>query len=221
MALPTTNLVAHFDASDTDNLFTTWTAGGNSGVPSDDDEVQAWEHEGDGSVGDRMWVYESTASNSPRWRSVTPLMQLPCLEFDNEQPDVYGLYSQSGGVGILSDLISASACTIAAAFRATGGSANSASPWLNHVLFGELLGYFSLGVRADGGGNFYLQLYNWDGNLDVVEIQINLFTNYVVIAKHAGGNLDLTLITDGVGSESSATPVASGEIGRASCRERV
>lgn len=215
MALPTTDLTAHFDASDTDKVFTTLNGGGSgvhTGTPGDGDSVQAWDDEGDGSASDLVWAY---VSNGPEYRSGTPLMQLPCLDFNPASSDIFQLYTQNGGSGKSVDtLISASQFTVAMSLYVEGivNDANSANVYANNRIWGDVGGYVGLFLRTNGSGQYYLQLYNWDGNQDYTELEISLNTSYVVIAHHEGGTLYMTLITDGAGTEiNTDEPYVSGD----------
>lgn len=209
MALPTTNLTLHCDASDTGQLFTTLNGGGSgihTGTPGDGGAVQVWDDEGDG-IADVALVYVTTGTE-PNYRSGTPLMLLPCLDFDGSADEIE-VVTQMGGAKAISTLLAAGAKTIAIAFYVEAATLNSGNPYSNHILFGDTGQFLSLSVRTSGGV-YFLQFYNWDGNVDVVELSLNLSTSYVVVATHNGTNLTLTLITDNGGSETSATPVASG-----------
>src|SRR5262245_3360792 len=115
MALPTTNLTLHCDASDTDKVFTTYNASGShTGTPSDGSTVEVWDDEGDG-VSDVAMIYTSAR---PVYRSTTPLMLNPCLDFAGAgSNEFYASFNQTGlAAKAVSTFVSASAHTMAIAF---------------------------------------------------------------------------------------------------------
>src|SRR5262245_55838325 len=118
MALPTTNLTLHCDASDTDKLFTTYSAAGtHSGTPSDGNAVQVWDDEGDG-IADVALVFPS-ATREPLFRSgASALMKTGLTELDYDGTnDELQTYVQDGDpIRASSDFISNSAATLAMVF---------------------------------------------------------------------------------------------------------
>ena len=201
-SLPTTNLTLHCDASDTDKLFTTYNVSGvHSGVPADGGAVQVWDDEVDG-IADIAMIYAASGTE-PSYRSITPLMLNPCLDFDGSDDQLIA-YNQIGTLTkVLSDLITNSDFTLFVAFYAESITANTAAIYNNHVVFGDNGQYMGLLLRIVSGQAKVIA-YNWDGNADSVEIDISVSTSYVARIRHTGGNLYLSI---NGGSESS---VASG-----------
>lgn len=202
MALPTTNLRLHVDASDTDKLFTTFSGSGvHTGTPSDGSLVQVWDDEGDG-IANVALIY-NTAGQTAAWRTTTPLMLHPCLDFDGSD-DFYSAYTQTGGaVKAVSDFITASAFTVLVAFRAESITSTGAAS-AGHILLGDDGGYFGLSLR-NVSGQRKISGYNWDGTSDVVQSDISENTDYVVMYRHESGNLYMS-----INGGSEVGPVASG-----------
>lgn len=204
MALPTVGLTLHADASDTDRLFTTanTSTGVHTGTPADGGVVTVWDDEGDG-ISDVCLAWFS-ATTRPLYRSSTPLMRYPCLDFDGTD-DYLRAVSQNLSVNrILSSFISASAYTTLAAFYAELIDGNPAGIYSNRALLADANARYGIFFRDAGGGPRVLA-YNFDGTVDFVELPCTVGATHVVQTRHAGGNLYLSL--DG-GAEVS---VASGD----------
>ena len=205
MPLPTTNLTLHLDASDTDKLFTTWVNGGaHTGTPADGNAVQAWSRETDGSLTPAHAAYNS-GTTAPAYRSGTPLMLLPCLDFDgtNDEMRIVGdaTVTDYRNDGLI---FAASGKTIIVAFYAesitlTGGTDSC------HSIIGNDSGYFNLYCR-DEAGTKKLKFFNYDGTVNNVDQTITAGTTVVACARHDGTNVYLSV--DG-GSESSTASGAS------------
>lgn len=200
MALPTTNLTLHLDASDTDKLFTTWVDGGShTGTPGDGSAVQAWSRETDGSVNPAHAAYQ-TGTTAPVYRSSTPLMALPCLDFDgsDDYMVVVGNATVNDNLGA-NNFVGLSAKTILlAAYFETIASTQTAAQDNDGVIGGA--SHFGIFVK-DSGGTKKVMWTAYDGAWgDVVEQTITTGTTVVICARHDGTNLYLSV--DG-GSESS------------------
>jgi hypothetical protein len=208
MPLPTTNLTIHLDASDTDKLFTTWVDGGShTGTPADGNSVQAWVRETDGSVTPANAVYYG--GNAPVYRSGTPLMLLPCLDFDGTN-DGMVLANNTDETGYLgsSNFFSTTARTILVAFygesiTATNATASTAID--NHGLICTDT-HFTISLRNDGGQR-KAQVAAHDGAWKMAETNISEATSHVLCVRHDNTNLYISV--DG-GSETSA---ACGTVG--------
>jgi hypothetical protein len=210
MPLPTTNLTLHLDASDTDNLFTTWAdGGGHSGTPADGNAVQVWRRESDGSVTPANAAYNG--GNAPAYRSGTPLMLLPCLDFDgtNAAMAVVSDTTVASYIGP-SSFFSTTARTILVSFYGESITASNA---------GAAGGYSNHGITA-GDDKWYLNCYNsggqrkvqfgaHDGSWKMVEVNISEATSHVVKARHDGANLYLAV--DGGAESSVACGTLSGD----------
>jgi hypothetical protein len=209
MPLPTTNLTLHLDASDTDNLFTTWVNGGpHTGTPADGNAVQAWKAETDGSVTPCNGAYFIDSSGSPVYRSGTPLMDLPCLDFDGSTSQM-GIVSDAtvSSYRDSSNFFSTTARTMLAVFYAesiTATNAGAVGGYSNHgIVSAEDKWYLNC---YNSGGQRKVQFGAHDGSWNMVEVNISEATTHVVKARHDGTNLYLAV--DG-GAESS---VACGTI---------
>jgi hypothetical protein len=216
MPLPTTNLTLNLDASDTDNLFTTWAdGGGHSGTPADGNAVQVWRRESDGSVTPCNAAYSGGAA--PAYRSTTPLMLLPCLDFDGTDDEMRVVSDATvTSYRDSSQFFSTTARTILGAFYAESITATNA---------GAAGGFSNQGVTA-GDDNWYINVYNsggqrklqlgaHDGSWKMVEVNIGEGATHVFKARHDGTNLYLAV--DG-GAESS---VACGTISGSSSQVRI
>jgi len=200
MPLPTTSLTLHCDASDTDKVFKTLDGGGaHSGTPGDGDVVQVWDDEGDG-IADVCLKYNGSAT-APAFRSSSPLMLDSCLDFDGSD-DVLVATTQNGGAAkALSQFISSSAFTAIVAFYAESiTNTDGSAPYNNHAVIADNGGFWGIHLR-DASGQKKVQCYNWDGNADFVELNINTGESVVIMFRHEGGNLFASV---NGGSESSA-----------------
>jgi len=195
MPLPTTNLTAHFDASNNDDVIKT---GSTSAV--DGETVEEWEDD-DGK--DLSFWYLSDPSAEPTYRTSVPLMALACLDFDGTN-DRMGLYDSAGVTPkSLANVLSASAKTVLLSIYVEAIVGSDASAFNNDGIFVDSGQFFGLHVKSVAGVHT-LQGYNWDGNEDKVEATISLATSYVVMLRHNGTNLYMAI---NGGAESS---VASG-----------
>lgn len=197
-SLPTTNLTLHTDASDTDHIFTTFNGSGvHSGTPTDGSDVQAWDDEGDG-IADVVWQFQVV----PQWRSTTPLMLLPCIDFDGTE--YYQLKTQTGAAAkALSDLITASAFTMLFAVYPESVTLSDPSPDSNHSILADGGGFFGVTLKLVSGVPKAL-VYNYDGAMDEVTATVTVNATNIIMVRHESGNL---FISVNGGAESS---VASG-----------
>lgn len=207
-SLPTANLTGHFDASDTGNIWKFYQAGTpyHNGVPVDADLVEMWEDDD----GKDLTLYG--VGTAPTWRSTTPLMSLPCLDFDGTDDSCRFLVKSTVAPKTFSSLITASAFTILISFRVDAINTTTSVITSNDALIAESAGYFGIHLRDDSG-TYKVRVYNYDGTEDIINLTISLSTNYVLMVRHESGTLYASL--DG-GSESSVasgdTQVTSGEL---------
>lgn len=201
MALPTTNLTFHADASGGGDVWVNYqsTAPYHNTPAGDGNIVDIWddvEHGGYSSFG----FY----SFGPTYKVTTPLMPLPCLRWDGTNHsrlmDDPGTAFQPASL-----FVNPGAKTFIFAIYAESITTNGANNWENQALIAEGGGFFALAVRDAGGGAYKVIAYNYDGNQDSVELPLALNTTTVVTMRHDGTNLYIS--TDG-GAESS---VASGD----------
>jgi hypothetical protein len=209
MPLPTTNLTLHLDASDADRLYTTWAdGGGHSGAVSDGSLVQVWKAEADGSVSPANAAYQG--GNAPTYRSTTPLMDLPCLDFDGTLAQMRIVDdTNTASYRDSSNFFSTTARTILAAFYAesiTASNAGAVGGYSNHGLISAEDKWY-LNLRNDAGQR-KIQFGAHDGTWRMVEVNISEATSHVVKARHDGTNLYLAV--DGGAESSTACGTISG-----------
>lgn len=198
MALPTTGLTGHFDASDTDNLWKTFVSGGpHTDTPVDGDSIQVWGNE---TGADRIFKH-FTVGTAPVWRQTTPLMLLPCLDFTGGQRLV--LTNNTNTSQPLSTLIANNAFTVLIAFYAETVTSTTGTVYNGHPLINDTGQFWGLFLRLIGGIP-KLSVYNWDGSADVVTLDSTVSASHVVMIRHQSSILYISL--DG-GTESS---IASG-----------
>lgn len=182
----------HFDASDTDNIFTT--AGEPpSGAPADGNDVQQWEDE---SL--TLW-WSGTAA--PNYRTTSGLL-LPALDF-NGSTDLLELRTTGSAARTLDQFFAVGAKSILIVLRLDENcdGADDNEPWLNDTIINDgTQQLWGIHCWIDTGQN-KLQLYNWDGNGDIVTLNVSINTNYVVGFRHDGTNLHGSL---NCGSETTA-----------------
>jgi hypothetical protein len=206
-AAPTRNYI--FNASDNDNVYSTTNAVDGQNVTLWVEESATWEWY----EGAYTFLGVPITANGPTYKTVTPLMALPCLAFNGTTEHLPGIlrYSAAGGGtsgsfksfdGVFQD----DAKTIIMAIYVEGATANSASAWLNHGIFCDQQDGFGIFVR-NNSGTYKVQAFSWHyPTASVVELTISLNTTYVVCARHDGVNLYLSL--DG-GTESSIAALPS------------
>jgi hypothetical protein len=205
MALPTTNLTLHLDASDTDKLFTTWVDGGShTGTPADNGTVQAWSAETDGSVTPAHAAYGgAVAGREPNYRSGTPLMLLPCLDFDGTE-DELRLVNNTNSTTYYNtgSFMGDAAKTIIFAAWPESITLEQADPVENHIVVGTS-NDFVVGFKIVSTVKKAF-ISNHDGAWKTVTVNATEGAANVVCARQDGSNLYISV--DG-GAESS---VASG-----------
>ena len=203
MPLPTTNLTLHLDASDTDTLFTTWADGGShTGTPADGNAVQAWSRETDGSVNPAHATDGS--ARYPAYRSSTPLMLLPCLDFDgsDDQLQVVNDTNQTTYVGT-SSFLGGQAKTILIAFYAESITDTAIG---SHGLIG---GDSSFGLcLRDVSGTKKVGAIN-NGGSDAVELTVSTATTHVACMRQDTSNIYLSV--DGGAESSTASTFSSAD----------
>jgi hypothetical protein len=202
MPLPTTNLTFHLDASDTDKLFTTFVNGGpHTGTPVDGNEVQAWAAETDGSVSPANAGRPD--GQAPNYRSTTPLMLLPCLDFDGaDQMTVCTDTSYDTLIGTNQFFGTQTKTILLAIYPET--ISGTASPVTDND---ALIALYDDGLHVwnDGGTRKATFSIN-DGSLKSVSVTIGTGATYVLCARQDSSNIYLSV--DG-GSEVSAACGAS------------
>jgi hypothetical protein len=194
--LPLTNLSMHFDASEIDDLKTTYVLGGpHTGTPSDGDDVSVW-LEGEGAD---LIFKQSGSEPLPDLRSTTPLMALQCIDFPGTASTHRMVLTNNGGVNrALSDIITASAYTMLISFLPE--TITSTSPnYQGQPLIGDGAGYWGV-FLANVSGVPHVIGFNYIGIAYYVMLPCSAGSSHVVMVRHESGSLYISL--DG-GSESS------------------
>lgn len=190
LSVPSYGQTIHFDASDTSNIFT---MAGNppTGTPSDGSLVEEW-------TADTPANTSMASAAGATWRSPCTLL-LPCLDFDGAD-DLYGLQdTDDGGTRSLDTIINNNAFAVLISLRLDGAPAiNDANPYDNDCIICDNDGYWGIYARND---NPSLQFYNYDGNEDIVSLNVSADTNYIVGFRHESGSIFGSL---NCGSETSA-----------------
>ena len=195
-ALPATNLTLHLDASNNGTLFKTYVSGGpNTGVPVNDDVIEAWE---DATGANRIGKKFST-NNLPLVKIAAPLMPLQCLEYTVAASKGMILTDKSGSQLNASTILSSSAFTVFVAYYATSIGGPAAPSYTTPGPFADSGGYWGL-HNANIAGVESIAAYNYDGTGAYVTAPAPINATHVAMMRHESGNLYLSV--DG-GSESS------------------
>ena len=204
------SLTAQFYAGDTDKLWTAYSAGGtHTGVPTNGSTVVVWQDEA--TTGARNLALHTTGTgfSPPNFR--TPgSMKLPSLEF-NGTTQSYQLYNNVITTAVaLSGILANNGKTIIMAVRFNVAGTNSASIWENAALFADdPNGYMGIHFKTVSGVHSLIA-YNWDGNADTCSINVSLDTNYIIMVRHDGTTLNLSVLSGNDGGTRSNASVASG-----------
>ncbi len=215
MALYTTNLTTHIDASDTTRAFSTFVAGGShTGAPPGDGvatEVLKYQADSTNTTNSYLYCYSPASTSAPLYKSTSTPMVRTCVYFDGVG-NTLGLYGNSGSpTGLFSDVFSVSAKGVIIALRIVSASLNSANPWENHVVFTDTHRECGILVRKSGSQH-YIYAYNYSGSAATVEFAVNANTDYVMTLTHNGTNLIARLSDGQTGSTASgATDSDSGQ----------
>jgi hypothetical protein len=189
MSLPTTNLTLHLNASVNTNI---WKNSNGTGVPVDGDAIQRWDDEGDG-IGDIAMI--GVGANSTIWRQSTPLMRLPCLDFNGSVDEFTCRNDADSANHPISDLITNSAFTVAVAVYPEVIASSNANTYDNDAIFIDTGGFWGL-VTKDVAGVKQIRGYNWDGSDDSIGATVATGRTWIAIYRHDTGNLKLTVIAD-------------------------
>lgn len=142
-----------------------------------------------------------------------------CADFDGSNDSLVSVatsnfFTSSSGALVVSVIIDAA-------------SANSATSFQNHAIFYDPSGIFmGLFARALSGVTFYA--YNWDGNEDNTTVTGSVGTAYVLMWRHHGGNLYVSInggtetsVASGNTSNMASLLRLSGGSGSAACNMKV
>lgn len=186
-ALPL-NVSGHFDASDTDHIWTTLTgvAPYHSGVPVDGSAVQVWDDE-DGL--DLAAIYHTTTAQSPLWRTggSSPMAQ-PCLHFDGTR--LLLCQEDDGGSLTLSDFFEATEFAILVAFRVTSVTTDFApdQSFQNEMIITDADSFWGLSLRNDSG-TYTVTFGVFDTAQRNVILPISLAHDYVLYSQLVDGQM--------------------------------
>lgn len=195
------SLMLHVDASDIDNIWTTFQSSGvHTGVPSDGSAIEIWDDEGDGVTN---VVLRGSGAAAPSWRSTTPLLLLPCIDFDGTNSQYTANVQNGSSSRPLSTFITAAACTVIISFYAESITNTNVS-YAAHALIADGGGYWGIFLKNVSGQRKAV-FYNYDGSEDIVEANISENTRHVVMARHDAGNLYISM-----NGAAEIGPVASG-----------
>jgi hypothetical protein len=204
--LPTTDMVTNFDASvSPGNLYTTvaFGTGALSGTVNDGDQVGAWVNTIDATKIFRQKVGGTTFLPSDiTWENDTVLFKPSIKVVKGTLESVFA----GGSTELrLNDFASTTARTVVMSFMLEGstGLTNNATVYLNTVLIGTgQNGFGALHLRKPSGIDLYA--YNWDGNADSASIALTVSTPYVLVWRHDGSTMYLTIIVAG-GTETNVS----------------
>lgn len=138
--------------------------------------------------------FSNSAGVSPAEATAFPASVL-CADFDGTNDTLINtatsnFFSSSSGALVISLIIDAV-------------SLNDPASYLNHAIFDDPPGdYMGLFAAAASGVTFYA--YNWDGNEDKTTVTGSVGTAYVLMWRHNGGNLYVSV------NGGTETSVASG-----------
>lgn len=194
MALPTTNLSGHWDASTNAELYKAFSGGVLNSNPADGEDFVNWRNELDATnESSTQTIGEADVSHSISWHDDT-VLRLPSVRVNSGN-----LRTESaGGIGHARTLYMPNAGkTMLLSFSLDGAAStipNHASVFQNCVLAGELRNsFFGLFIKQPSAGVYELHAYNWDGNADSVSLPLTADEPHTVCVVHDGTNLTLSM----------------------------
>ncbi len=202
------SLTAQFYAGDADKLWTNPVDGGShTGTPINNGLVGVWQDEATPTTRNFIFDGSTNTASQPHWKSPSS-MQLPSLDFDGT--DSMLLFNNSrGSQQSISSLFGASAKTIIMAIIISAGGTNNANIYDNTGIFSDSSAYFGIHLKTVTSTHT-LYAYNWDGNADSVGVQVSLNTPYIIMLRHNGTTLNLSVLSTAGGASRSDGSVASG-----------
>ena len=199
------SLQAHYDASDTDEVFTTYQGSGvHTGTPADGDPVQVWDEEAGHS--DQCFTFPVTSAQAPNFRSGGSALMvsgLSELDFDGAV-DKLQLFDQTGGSAYGANTFMGTNWAWIFSLYPEVISATSANPFENHCLVGAANQNWGIFFRNDGGVR-KVQHYAFDGANKVAELAISLSSSGIVGARYTSGGDLIVHVSDSAGSETTNT----------------
>lgn len=197
MALPTTNLTLHADASTSGDLFTDT---GMTTPATNGSAVAMWNDVGDPT----NYAFGNFANSAnPLWVSGV-FNGLGALQWDATQNRP--LKSVDDGFSAFtpaSTFISASAFTMFISFVMNGDASNNSNAYQNSPLLITSNSYWGLHLRTNAGVNS-LTAMNYDGGFDEAGVTISQDTKYVACYKHVGGAVSID-VNNGALTNSAAS----------------
>ncbi len=201
--------LAWFYAGDTSHLWTNPVDGGShTGTPTDSGLVGVWQDKY--TPGGHSLAFSGSAgatANQPHWFSSTG-MYLPSLYFDGGD-SLNAINNTLSTYQPLSAFVGAANKTIIFALRLTAAGTNSANIYDNTGILSDSGGYFGLHLKTVSGTHT-LYAYNWDGNADSAGVTVSLDTDYVVMIRHNGSSLSLSVLSGALGVTRSDANTSSG-----------
>lgn len=213
MALPTTNLTVHWDASAGNGIYKTFVGGSppGSGAPADGDNVEVIDDRADGSLTDFCFTFSSLGAEGPTYKSgASALMKSGLAELQwNGSSEYLTAFNNAGTVQTAaSAVISSTAWTIAGVCMPATISDTQTDPWQNHALLS--MGGGNVGISfKDVSGTPTLRAWCFDGATKEINATVGTNRNWIYVYRYDGSNLKLTVIND-AGTENNPSNVASG-----------
>lgn len=176
--------------------------------PSDTNDATVWDDEATPATRD-MTFFNSNATLAPKY-SNPGAMLLPSIQFNGSNQFLLGVNYTSASSKTLSNIFANNGKTIIIAFQMTGNATNNGTVYQNSSLLSESGAYFGLFAKSSAGVHT-LYAYNWDGNADSNSgITFSLNTTYVVMVRHDGTTLNISLLSGVGGSTRTDQSAASG-----------
>lgn len=194
MALPTTNLTGHWDASTNAELYKAFSGGMLVNNPADGEDFVNWRNALDATnQSSTQTIGEEDISHSISWHDDT-VLRLPSVRINSGR-----LRTESaGGIGHARTLYMPNdGKTMLLSFYLDGGAStipNHANVFQNCVLAGEIRNsFFGLFIKQPSAGVYELHAYNWDGDPNDVSLPLSADTPHTVCVVHDGANLTLSM----------------------------
>ena len=192
--LPTTNLTANQDASNSDDVFE---VNGNpaSNVVEDTDGIEQWDFENSTDNTTQL-----TASTKPNWQDAASNMLLPIADFDGD--DYMDYESATGSNRTIDQYVDADGYFFAVSIRPiTISNTSASSPWGDHKIVSDDTtgGFINFGFYFNSPNRFF-RCYHWDGAIVDSQVTVSVNTNYVLSCEYDGTDLKAAL-NQGAGTD--------------------
>ena len=188
-------LTAHYDASDTGQLFTTFVSSGvHTGTPSNGGTVEVWDDE---AADDQAFMFEG-AGQAPTYRSPASALMRPGLlsELDfNGTSHRLVLYDQVGASAHLaSSMLTTSGHVVMVALYPEAITSTATNPWDREAVIATVNDNWGIYLWNDGGTR-RVSFYFTDGADHLVTATIVLNVPSLIVAMHTGIYLQITVTT--------------------------